>query len=487
MVDTLVVPSLADPSHASILVFSALLSAMVGVISRSGGTRGIVRAVRPLATSPRRGQLATYLAGVGIFFDDYANTLIVGNTFRPITDKLRISREKLAYLVDSTAAPVVTIAFVSTWVGFEISLIQDGLRIAAEQTQEPALAAALASASPFDVFLRTIPYLFYPILALVMVGLVVLTQRDFGPMHAAEVRARSGAGVLREGARPVMSSEESGIEAKPGIAERWYNAALPILTVVLVVLIGLYMDGRSVVGPATLRETFGAADPFKAILWGSLAGGIVAIALATAQRILTLKEAIDGWVAGARAMTVGFVILTLAWSLGKVTEELSTALFLTQLLEGNLAPALVPLLTFVTAAAVSFATGTAWGTMTILLPLVVPLIVSLGGAAGFETGTGGTLLISTVGSVLAGSIFGDHCSPISDTTVLSSMASGCDHMDHVRTQLPYAFVVGVVAMGFGLAGTAYGLPVLVAHLLGVGTLFAFVWFVGKPIRATGAG
>ena len=139
-IDTFIVPSLADADNASILIFSALLSAMVGVISRSGGTRGIVEAVRPLATTPRRAQLATFCAGVGIFFDDYANTLIVGNTFRPITDKLKVSREKLAYLVDSTAAPVVTIVFVSTWVGFEISLIRDGLRIAAEQTADPALS-----------------------------------------------------------------------------------------------------------------------------------------------------------------------------------------------------------------------------------------------------------------------------------------------------------------------------------------------------------
>ena len=482
-VDTFIVPSLADTDNASILMFSALLSAMVGVISRSGGTRGIVEALRPLATTPRRAQLATFFAGVGIFFDDYANTLIVGNTFRPVTDKLKVSREKLAYLVDSTAAPVVTIAFVSTWVGFEISLIRDGLRIAAEQTADPALAGALASASPFTVFLSSIPYLFYPILALFMVAAVIVSQRDFGPMHGAETRARTGGGVFRPGSQLMVNSEETGLDAPEGVPLRWYNAAIPVLTVVLTVLFGLYFDGASAVGRgASLWDTFGAADPFKAILWGSLAGCLVAIGLAVTQRILTLRQALDGWLAGIRAMTMGFVILTLAWSLGEVTSQLATAPYLTQILEGNLAPELVPVITFVTAAIVSFCTGTSWATMTILLPLVVPLIVALGGATGFEAG-GGELLVSSISSVLAGSIFGDHCSPISDTTVLSSMASACDHMDHVRTQLPYALVVAVAAMLFGHVGTSYGLSPWIAHVLGIGTVIVVLRFLGRPVPA----
>ncbi|MFV1987052.1 MAG: Na+/H+ antiporter NhaC family protein [Gemmatimonadota bacterium] len=485
-VDTFIVPSVADTGNASILIFSGLLGAMVGVISRSGGTRGIVEAVRPLATTPRRAQLATFLGGCGIFFDDYANTLIVGNTFRPITDRLKVSREKLAYLVDSTAAPVVTIVFVSTWVGFEISLIRDGLRIAAEQTADPAVAAALSAASPFTVFLSSIPYLFYPLLTLLMVALLIVTQRDFGPMYTAEVRARTGGGVFRPGSQLLVDTETGELEAKEGIPLRWINAGGPVLTVIAVVLLGLYFDGRSVAGPATLWDTFGAADPFKAILWGALAGCIVAIALPVAQRILTLKEALESWVAGTRAMTMAFVILILAWALGAITQSLGTARYLTLLLSGNLSVELVPVLTFVTAAVISFCTGTSWATMTILLPLAVPLVVAMGGAAEFVSGSGGGLLVATIASVLAGSIFGDHCSPISDTTVLSSMASACDHLDHVRTQLPYAVVVALVAMVFGSFATAYGLSPLVAYGLSGGLLFAIIRFVGKPVP-TGLG
>ncbi|MDX1578151.1 MAG: Na+/H+ antiporter NhaC family protein, partial [Gemmatimonadota bacterium] len=408
----------------------------------------------------------------------------IGNTFRPITDRLRVSREKLAYIVDSTAAPVVTIVFVSTWVGFEMSQIEIGLRIAAEQAADPALAEALGSASPFTLFLGSIPYLFYPILALLMVALVIGFQRDFGPMHAAETRARAGRGLYREGSQLLVDTESGGLDAKEGVPLRWYNAAIPVLTVVFVVLFGLWFDGRAQVGPATLWETFGAANAFTAILWGSLAGCIVAIGLALAQRILTLKEALEGWVSGARAMTMAFVILALAWSLGAVTEAIGTAPYLTLILEGNLAPELLPFITFVTAAVISFCTGTSWATMTILLPLVVPLIVTLGGAAGFD-GTGGApLLVETIAAVLAGSIFGDHCSPISDTTVLSSMASACDHMDHVRTQLPYALAVGVLATLVGHLATSYGLPLIATYLIGAAVLVSLVRFVGKPAQTS---
>ncbi len=478
-VDRFIVPSVADSGNASILVFSALLGAMVGVISRSGGTRGIVEAMKPLATSPRRAQLATFLGGVGIFFDDYANTLIVGNTFRPITDRLKVSREKLAYLVDSTAAPVVTIVFVSTWVGFEISQIELGLSAAAAQAADPVLRATLENMSPFTLFLRTIPFLFYPILALGMVALLIVTRRDFGPMYHAERRARTGGGVFRPGSELLVDTEASGLDAKEGAPLRWYNAGVPVLTVVFVVVFGLYFDGRARAGPGTLWDTLGAADPFRALLWGSLAGCVAAIGMAVAQRILTLGEAIGSWVAGARAMTLAFVILILAWSLGEVTTQLGTARYLTRLLGGSLSPELLPVLTFVTAAVISFSTGTSWATMTILLPLVIPLSVALGGAAGLDAG-GGHLLIGAVAAVLAGAIFGDHCSPISDTTVLSSMASACDHVDHVRTQLPYALTVAFVAMSVGHLGTAYGLPEPVALLGGLVLLWAIIRLLGKP-------
>ena len=482
-IDTFIVPALADGAHASIVVFSLLLGGMVGIISRNGGTRGIVEAVAPLARSPRRGKLATWLAGMAIFFDDYANTLIVGNTMRPITDRLRISREKLAYLVDSTAAPVAALVPISTWVGYEISLIGDGLRIASEQQMgDPALVAALTEANPFSVFIHTIPYLFYPLLALAFVFLTSVMNRDYGAMADAEIRAAEGRGLWREGATLPMDTSGEVMDPKEGTPLRWWNAAAPVITVIAVVLMGLYVTGRAGAGPdASLMDVFGASDPFATLLWGSLAGCLVALALSLAQRVLTLRETIDAWVGGVKAMMIAMVILVLAWSLGSVTEAVGTATYLTQLLSEALPMELLPVLVFITAAGIAFATGTSWGTMAILIPLVIPLAVGMGGGVDFDGGARYTVLLGSISSVLAGAIFGDHCSPISDTTVLSSMASACDHVDHVRTQLPYALLVGVVGMGLGDIPTAYGFPNWISLVLGVAVLWAFLRWRGRHV------
>jgi len=477
LIDTFVVPAIADADHASIMVFSLLLGGMVGIIARNGGTLGIVEAVAPFASTPRRGKLATWAAGMAIFFDDYANTLIVGNTMRPITDRLKISREKLAYLVDSTAAPVAALVPISTWVGYEISLIGDGFAIAAQQN--PAGADALLALSPFTVFMETIPYLFYPLLALAFVVLTSAMDRDFGAMVTAERRASSGGGLFRPGAALAVDTSSDLMEPKDGVAHKWWNAGLPVLTVVVVVLVGLYTSGRASVGPdAALREVFGAADPFATLLWGSLAGVLVAIAISIGQRLLTLSECVEAVVGGMRAMMIAMLILVLAWSLGAVTEAIGTSSFLALLLTDRVAIELLPVIVFATSAAMAFATGTSWGTMAIMLPVVIPLMVTLGGPDVYPGAPNAPVLLGGIASVLAGSIFGDHCSPISDTTVLSSTASACDHVDHVRTQLPYALLVGVVGMALGSFGTAYGLPVWVALLLGVGVLYAFLRFFG---------
>ena len=482
LVDTFVVPALGDVAsgHTQVVVFTLLLGGMVGIVSRNGGTAGVVAAVTPLARSRRRGKITTFIAGTAVFFDDYANCLIVGNTMRPVTDRLRISREKVAYLVDSTAAPVAALVPISTWVGYEMSLIADGLRIAVEQT--PSAAEALVGASPLTVFIETIPYRFYPLLALLFVVMTSVMNRDWGPMAQAELRAARGAGLHRPGAQLTTDTEAGALEAQPGVPQRWWNAALPLLIVVAVVLGGLYVTGRSGAGPdASLIDVFGAADPFATLLWGSLAGCLGAGVLTVGQRLLSLRDTIESWLAGMRAMMIAVVVLVLAWSLGSVTELVGTAAYLTQILEGNIALPLLPWLVFVVAAAMSFATGTSWGTMAILLPLVIPLAVSLGGGVGFDGGSQYTILLGTISSVLAGGIFGDHCSPISDTTVLSSTATACDHVDHVRTQLPYALLVAVPAMVFGDIGTAYGLPVWASFAVVVPILWIYLRIRGIKI------
>ena len=494
VVDQYIVPALGntDGGHTQIVVFSLLLGGMVGIISRNGGTRGVVRAVAPLARNRRRGKIATGLAGLGIFFDDYANTLVVGNTMRPITDGLRVSREKLAYLVDSTAAPVAALVPVSTWVGYEVSLIGGGLGAAAGEAAG-ADQAFLAGLSPYAVFLQTIPFLFYPWLALAFVFLTSSMNRDFGPMVRAEARAASGGGTLRPGSRPAAEISESFVNAREGAPERWWNAGIPVLTVVLVVLAGLYTTGRAAVGadasPWDLTDIFGAADPFSTLLWGSLAGCLVATALSVSQRLLDMKECIDAWVGGVKAMMIAMVILTLAWSLGAVTRDVGTAGYLSGLLTNIEFPLfLFPALVFVTSGAMAFATGTSWTTMAIMIPLVIPLTVSLAGGTGFADGSVYGVLLAATSSVLAGAIWGDHCSPISDTTVLSSTAAACDHVDHVRTQLPYAVLVGVIGLLLSVLVTALNLPIWtnwIALLAATGVLALCLRTFGTRIAEVG--
>lgn len=490
VIDTYVLNALADADHASIVIFSLLIGGMVAVMGRSGGTHGIVERLAPYATNPRRGLLAAYVQGLVIFFDDYANTLIVGNTMRPVTDRLKVSREKLAYVVDSTSAPVASLVFVSTWIGYEISLIGDGLKAAAAQVAatDAALSAELADASAFNVFIDTIPYRFYPLLALFFVLLVIWTRRDFGPMYHAEVRAAEGRGVHRDDALLMTDTTGGALDPKPGAPLRWLNAALPVIVMVAAVLIGLYWSGSQALGPGdhALRDVFGEASSYRVLMWASLLGCITAILLATGQRILSLQESIEAWLGGIRSMMLAMVILVLAWSLGAVTETLGTAQFISSALEGNIAPQLLPVLVFAAAAGIAFATGTSWGTMAILLPLVIPLGATMTVAADFGDAGHYSILLGVISSVLAGSIFGDHCSPISDTTVLSSLASACDHVDHVRTQLPYALLVAAVGMVVGDVPTAYGVSPWVSLAVGAVVLYGFLRYFGRVVPDSGA-
>ncbi len=466
-VDHHVVNAVADTGHASILVFSLMLGGAIGVVSRSGGGIGLAKLVTRRATSSRRGLIATWALGVIIFFDDYANALLVGSTMRPITDRLRVSREKLAFLVDGTSAPVSSLAVVSSWIGVEVGYIAD---------QYSALGI---SGDPYVVFLESIPYRFYPILMLFFSLLIIVMRRDFGPMHAAERRARDHGKLVGDRARPASNVEgEHGTLPEHG---HWLDAAIPLGTIIVVAGLGMYLDGRSKalaeapdVVP-TLRAIFGNADSTKALLWSAFVGSGVAILTSTVRRSLTLVQALESWVAGVRSMVLACIILVLAWSLGQVCRELDTAHFVISAIGSWVHVGLLPVLVFLVAAAVSFATGTSWGTMAILFPLVIPLANDL--APGDRL-----VMLGAVSSILAGSVWGDHCSPISDTTVMSSMASGCDHVDHVRTQLPYALAVGAVSMVFGDLATGFELyPAWVGLVLGAGALVLLVRFVGKPV------
>ena len=478
-IDTFILPALADADHAKIILFTALLGGMVGVITRSGGTQGIVLRIAPFATTSRRGQIATWLLGVAIFFDDYANTLIVGSTMRPITDKLRISREKLAYIVDSTAAPVTSVVPISTWIGFEVGLIA------------AAVAALGLDVNPFSLFLASIPYRFYPLLALVLGFTIAASGRDLGPMLRAERRANDLGQVIAPGDKPLAEYRSTLLEPPEAAPRRAINAVLPILTVVGVTLAGLYVTGSAALAGdpgaplagtlAWWREVVAASDSLTTLLWASLAGVVVALVLPLVQRLLTVNQGVEAMVEGCKAMLMALIVLTLAWSIGAVSDQLGTADYVVGLTAGVLSAHWLPVLVFVLSAVVSFSTGTSWGTMAILIPLVIPIAHGLATAGGQAAGGDlyMTILVGTVSSVLAGSVWGDHCSPISDTTILSSTASSCDHIAHVRTQLPYALGVGVLGMVVGDIPTAYGMSPWISLLVGAGVVVGVVLWFGK--------
>ena len=483
--DEYVVKALADGERISILLFSLVLGGMVGVISRSGGTQGIVEYLSRYANSARRGQLATWAMGVLIFFDDYANTLIVGNTMRPLADKLKISREKLSYLVDSTAAPVANIAIISTWIGYEISLINQSFEsMGIEQ-------------NAYITFIKTIPYNFYPVYALVFGFLIAFLQRDFGGMLTAERRARSTGQVLRNNAAPLADLTSSEIMADENVPKRWYNAFIPIFAVIFAVSAGLVYtgyrhllaSGTSLTGKGFIQQIsliIGNADSFTVLIWASFFGSICAIILAVAQRILSLQDALDAWVRGIRSMMMAAIILTAAWSIGMVCQDLYTADYVIHLTRNFLSPDWLPLITFVTAGVVAFATGTSWGTMAILMPIAIPLAVKFPAEfSNISDAQAQILMLSTTASVLAGATFGDHCSPISDTTIMSSMASGADHIDHVRTQLPYALVTGLAAIFFGYIPVGMGWASWWILFPGFAAIFLIIRFAGKRSEPVG--
>lgn len=467
VVDTYVVGSLYDSDHVKIIVFTLVIGGMVKVITDNGGMRGIVNWLSQRARGPRSGQLMTFVMDLCVFFDDYSNTLVVGNTMRPLADKLRISREKLAYIVDSTSAPVVAVAFITTWIGAELSYIQDGLN---------HLGLDMSS---YSVFFHSLAYSFYPFLTLGFVLMIILSGRDFGPMLKAERKARA--------TQPVVPDEVSPTKVR-GHA---IDALVPLLVLILGTVAGLIATGydAAVWSDANqgffgkLSSTIGQADSYTALLWSSLLSLLTAILLTLIRRKLKFIPVMESSMEGFKSMFNAVVILTMAWAIALVTKDMHTAEFVSQLLvQWSLSPALVPVITFVLAALIGFSTGTSWGTMAILYPLILPASWLLCQDQGLSMEQTLPVFYNVVASVLAGAVMGDHCSPISDTTIMSSLSSGCDHLQHVGTQMPYALTVGGVALLLGVLPTAFGLPSWAAFLMALAVLGLVVRFVGKKIR-----
>lgn len=476
--DTYIIKSVNNSGHISIIVFSMLIGGMVTLISRNGGMQGIVNILSRYAHTAKSGQFITWLLGVLIFFDDYANTLVVGNTMRPVTDRLKISREKLAYIVDSTAAPVASVAMITTWIGIELSYIQS------------ATIQIGVTESPYSIFLNSLPSRFYAFFTLAFMLFIIFKGKDFGPMYQAEKQARNQQ-IKQVAEVDTEDKTENELEMAENISPRWYNAGIPILIVIFGTLAGLFYTGwdstvwndTTIAFSKKLSHVIGASDSYLALLWSSLTAVLVAAGLTMSQKILTIHEVSDSLLKGFKTMLTAILILILAWALADITKDLHTADFISNILISiSVAPQLLPALTFILSALIAFSTGSSWGTMAILYPLILPASWYLSHSVGLSDQESMDIFYITVSAILAGSVLGDHCSPISDTTILSSLASSCNHIEHVRTQMPYALSVGAVSIFIGLIPAAYGVSNWIIFPAAIISLYAIVHFFGKKVE-----
>ncbi len=474
-IDTHILGALTDADHMTIVLFTLFLGSMIGLMSASGGTAALVHSLARVTKTREQGQILTWLMGLVVFFDDYANTLLAGGTMRSVADRLKFSRQKLAFLVDSTAAPIAGLAIISTWVGVEVEYIQTGYdQVFGNDIQWDA----------YSLFLQSVWYRFYPLLLLLFVFLIAYTGRDFGPMLRAEqiaLTTNDHRDNLEASDRRDQNSEVKDNGGRDHFL--MWNAIVPVISLIAMISIGLWWTGKAGLDdeqPATLGNILSAADSYTVLLVSSFSASLIAFLCAFVSRSLTVAESGKAWIDGGKSMFTAFVVLVLAWGIATIcnAEHLNTASYLVELMQGILAPQWMPAAAFLLAAAVSFATGSSWSTMGLLMPLLIPVTFYLL-AEGGDVVPDDPILLATVGAVLAGSIFGDHCSPISDTTVLSSAATGCDHLDHVATQFPYAMVVAGVALLTGYLPAGYGIPVSWLLPLGVVAIVLVVRFVGR--------
>lgn len=473
---TEVISVISDPWNAGILLQCLLIGGVIQLVTKMGGAQALADEFAKRADSPRKAQLFTWLLGLFVFFDDYANSLIVGPIMRPVMDKLKVSREKLAFVVDATAAPVAGIAIISTWIGLEISLIASGFQ------------SIGMDVSGFGIFLQTIPYRFYNIFILIFIVISAVTLYEFGPMKKAEQNARLSTGIKE--VNTDLGSGFSDVKPVEGIKLSVWNAVIPILTLIIGALIAFYWNGYLTIldgndaalialmknSPLSFEAIFEAlsnSDASVALFQAALLASIVAILMAVCEKILTIEDAISEWVGGMKTIVLTGVILILAWSLGGVIGEIGTAQYLVSVLKGTIPAFILPALIFVLGAVISFSTGTAYGTISILMPLAIPLSWAISPDMGFA--------VTCTSGVLTGAIFGDHCSPISDTTILSSMGTSCNHIAHVQTQMYYAIFVAIITIFVGYIPAGFGVPWFVSIPIGVIVMFVGLKLLGEKV------
>ncbi|MGL4362911.1 MAG: Na+/H+ antiporter NhaC family protein [Cellulosilyticaceae bacterium] len=438
--------------NAPIIIFLGFLGALVAVITMAGGSRAYGDWATKKITTKKGAQLGTSLLGTMIFIDDYFNCLTIGTVMRPVADKHHISRAKLAYIIDSTAAPICIIAPISSWAASVISQM-NGLEVNGVQL------------NGMETFMATIPFNLYAILTLIMVVVLCVTDIEFGPMKKFEQLARD----RKEKKLPIQNEEDDELSRLTVSAKgRVFDLVIPIASLIVFSVLSMLYIGGYFEGGMTLAEGFGNTDAGPALAIAGFGALLVAFLLFVPRKVISFKSFMEGIGTGIKSMVGAFVILTLAWTISGVCRDLlNTGDFVgMKVAESNMPVALIPAIVFIVAGGLAFAMGTSWGTFGILIPIVTVICASVAPQ----------LVTATLAATLAGAVFGDHCSPISDTTILSSTGSGCNHIDHVSSQIPYAMVVasccfvGYIIAGFTAnpwltLGVSIGLLVIVLLIL----------------------
>ena len=422
----------SDAGNTRTIIFTLLVGSLIALIQRSGGVDGFINAVKnklqdledqnSLDKNRKKVQLLAALTGFVIFVESNISILTVGTLYRPIFDKLKLPREKLAYLADSSSAPSCIIFPFNAWGAYIMGLlVLQGLD------------------NPFSVLFQSIAYNFYPFLALGLVFYLILSGKDFGTMKKASQRAYNEGKLLSENATPMISDEISMLSAKKNVIHRMANMILPIAVMVLMMPAMLVYTGwadsdSSLGGFMRIFDAIGNGSGSTSVLTSVSCAILVAMILYRSQKIMGIKEMVDLSVKGMSGMISLALIMVLAFAIGSLCKELGTGIYVAESTRSWLTPSLVPAIVFVVSCFIAFSTGTSWGTFAIMISIAVPM------AQSFDTN-----IYLVIGAALGGGVFGDHCSPISDTTIISSMASASDHIDHVKTQLPYALVSGGIA------------------------------------------
>jgi len=462
----------SDWTNIQILSFVFFIMGMISVIGVSGGFVGVVKWLAKYAKGPTSTQFVTVLMGLAVFIDDYANTMVVGNTMRSMSDEYKVSREKLSFLVDATSAPVSGIAFVSTWIGYEVGLFNE-------------LAKSLGiSNDGYSMFLDAVVFRFY---CLMMVGFVLvnsLSGRDYGPMFTAENRARKSGELMATDASPLTSKTHSAINVSSDAHVFAKTALIPIGFLFVFLIAGLWYDGggfqknfSEYFQLTTWREVISSSENNILILGiASFLGTILSVVCSVFISKLSLEVVLKALLGGMKGAFLPGVILVLAWSMRATCDDLKTGQYLVSILGDSLSAGWFPSILFVISGVIAFSTGTSWGTMAILIPTTIPLAFQLdGGAYGLTT-------MISMAAVLDGSIFGDHCSPISDTTLMSSISSSCDHIHHVKTQLPYALTVAGMALFLGYLPSSFGYSPIFGVAASVFFSIAIFRVIGKKVE-----